>query len=140
LGILSHIFVQVSYLKPDVSRVSVVVANAGETEALIKDWRAKLYYRWNEHAFEPNLDDDIGRSEVGFWLAPGGFRVLVARFNSDEVGHDQFVAGEAEMYVVGTINYAGRDGIDRGTGFCRAWSREDGTWRIVSHSEYEYAY
>lgn len=120
--------------------VALIFANAGETPALVTAWDAFIYYRWSEAAFWPQDISPLDKSEAGFWLMPGQSSSVTFRPDLDDVGHARFTAGEAEMFVVGTINYSGKDKIARGTGFCRKWFRGDGSWRIQRHSEYEYAY
>jgi hypothetical protein len=124
----------------NIGGLAIVVANAGETAAFVSDWYAKVYFQGVEEAFWPQMGTAIERSAVGFWIQPGDSKPLVSNFEADGWRDALFEAGQAEMYVVGTINYSGRDKIARSAGFCRKWFRGNGTWRVQRHSEYEYSY
>lgn len=122
--------------------IEIVLANAGESVAIISQWDARLYFRDEKAALTPFLNGlAIKCSEVGFEIAPGGIKQVAAEHNEVESGHADFRAGAAAMYVAGSVVYSGPDGIERRTGFCRRWSAaDDGTWQPVRDAAFEYAY
>lgn len=126
----------------DPAKLCVILVNAGESDAFVTEWRASLYIQKDCTPFNPifpKTNFTVTRREFNFWFEPGQFE----KADTTDKPLTEIAAcreGKAVIYMIGYINYIGRDGIKRNTGFCRRYRTDTGQWVTEKDSEYEYAY
>ena len=109
--------------------------------ARILEWQSLIYYQPEVAAFTPVLGAAQGIKGGGSLTLPPGLSCPIEhRQPPVDTEHDRFASGDGRWFILGKVVYAGADGIERITGFCREYSRDTGRWHAVKDSEYEYCY
>jgi hypothetical protein len=127
--------------KEDPAKLRVIFVNAGESDAFVTEWRASLYLHNPGMPFTPDTVFNFiaKRREFDFWFEPGRFEIAETTAIPISPAGLQPRSGVA-AYILGYINYHGRDGIKRNAGFCRSYRGDTGQWKTEKDSEYEYSY
>jgi hypothetical protein len=126
---------------PHETNIEFIVVNGGEAKAYPIKALAFSYIQGDNSIFDPKEAAATPIFPEGKDLDPGQRVTLKVHSASIRtVYNDYFLPGQARMFVLGRVEYAGKDGIVRVTGFCREYSRETGAYAPVPNSEHEYAY
>jgi len=123
------------------AQINLTIVNTGETDATITEYTVQPYIQVNDAAFTPYFDRGTPIIPEDMKISLGEPATVIALCEKvDWLRYDEFLSGNAKLFVLGQISYAASDGIRRNTGFCRVYSKETGDWHVVKDSTYEYAY
>ena len=112
------------------------IVNGGDTDATIIGYLANLYWHEDETFFAPEVEGQLNFLHDVI-VAPGRRAEIVGThlYNIRKKGFST----EPPVYVVGRVEYQGRDRVGRVTGFCRKYSTITRMWQKIEN-DYEYTY
>jgi hypothetical protein len=133
------VFANIWGAPPHETIIEFIVVNGGEAKAYPIKALGFSYIQGVNSIFDPKETAATPVFPEGKDLEPGERITLKVQSASIKNDYNDFLAG-GRMFVLGRVEYAGKDGIVRVTGFCREYSRETGAYSPVPNSEHEYAY